>query len=131
MCTVLVGRWGRQLSSGRAKFVSLNCCFYDHLVFPVSMQMINDLNAKGQLISECHFDVLNFPKTKNLKSGQIIRQIMTLIQIVSKLYYQVLSFCWFHHFLYSRAEICQIFHWFLENKKISKRHSEINWSLVF
>ena len=67
MCTVLVGRWGRQLSSGRAKFVSLNCCFYDHLVFPVSMQMINDLNAKGQLISECHFDVLNFPKNQESK----------------------------------------------------------------
>ena len=45
--------------------------------------MINKHNAKGQLISECIFDVLNFPKKtmqkfdkflpKNLKSGQIIR----------------------------------------------------------
>ena len=28
---------------------------------------------KGQLVSECPFDVSNFPKTKNLKSDQIIR----------------------------------------------------------
>ena len=31
-------------------------------------------SSKGQLISECLFDVLNFPKTflpQNLKSGQI------------------------------------------------------------
>jgi hypothetical protein len=41
------------------------------------------MSGKGQLISECLFDVLNFPKKttqqfdrflpKNLKSGQIIR----------------------------------------------------------
>ena len=35
-------------------------------------------------------------------------------------------FCWFDHFLYSRAEICQIFRWLFVKFKISKRHSEIN-----
>ena len=40
-------------------------------------------------------------------------------------------FCWFDHFLYSRSEICQIF-WcfFLENLRLSKSHSEINWPLA-
>ena len=38
--------------------------------------------------------------------------------------------CWFDHFLYSRAEICQIFRWFFGKFKISKRHSEINWPLA-
>ena len=41
------------------------------------------IHAKGPLISECLFDFLNFPKTqqkiwdlaKNLKSGQIIREM--------------------------------------------------------
>ena len=35
--------------------------------------------------------------------------------------------CWFDHFLVSRAEICQIFHWFFGKFKASKKHSEINW----
>ena len=39
-------------------------------------------------------------------------------------------FCWFDHFLCPRAEICQIFHWFFGNFKVSKRHSEINGPLV-
>ena len=30
------------------------------------------------------------------------------------------------HFLYSRAEICQIFQWFFGKFKKLKRHSEIN-----
>ena len=36
---------------------------------------------------------------------------------------------WFDHFLDSGAKICQIFRWFFENLKKSKRHSEINWPL--
>ena len=39
-------------------------------------------------------------------------------------------FCWFHHFLYSRTEICQIFRCFFGKFKIIKRHSEMNWPLV-
>ena len=97
---------------------------------------------KGQLISECLFDVLNFPKTNekfdkflpwNLKSGQIIwlrHTIMTLniINSIFKLNYykKVHSFCLFDHFLDSRTEICQIFCCFFGKFKISKRHSEIN-----
>ena len=36
---------------------------------------------------------------------------------------------WFDHFLYSRAEICQIFHWFFGKSMTTKRHSGINWPL--
>ena len=39
-------------------------------------------------------------------------------------------FFWLDYFLDSRAEICQIFRWFLGKSNISKRHSEINWPLV-
>ena len=43
-------------------------------------------------------------------------------------YYQrVPLFCWFDHFLYPRAEICQFFCWFFGKFKTSKRLSEINW----
>ena len=37
----------------------------------------------------------------------------------------MLLFCWFHHFLDSRAEMC-LFFWKL---KTAKGHSEINWPL--
>ena len=39
-------------------------------------------------------------------------------------------FCWFDHFLYTRAEICQIFRCFFGKFKISKGHSEVNRLLV-
>ena len=48
-----------------------------------------------------------------------------------KYYEKVPLFCCFDHFLYTRAEICQIFRcFFLENLRLSKRHSEINWPLA-
>ena len=47
-----------------------------------------------------------------------------------KYYKKVPLFCWFDHFLYIRAEICQIFRCFLENLRLSKRRSEINLPLV-
>ena len=39
-------------------------------------------------------------------------------------------FWWVHHFLDSRAEICQIFRCFFVKSMTPKRHSEINWPLV-
>ena len=43
---------------------------------------------------------------------------------------KVFLFCWFDHFLDSRAEICQIFRWFFGKFKAPKRHSEINWPSI-
>ena len=42
-------------------------------------------------------------------------------------------FCWFHHFLDSRADICQIFRWYLNilvQTMTPKGHFEINWPLI-
>ena len=39
-------------------------------------------------------------------------------------------FCWFYHFLDSRAEICQIFRLLFGKLKTSQRHSEIKWPLT-
>ena len=98
--------------------------------------------CKGQLISERLFDILNFPKNQ-WKIWQIsaleykkwlnhkIKATNYLQIILDITYYRkVPLFCWFDHFLYSRAEICQIFRWFFGKFKISKRHSEINWPLA-
>ena len=38
-------------------------------------------------------------------------------------------FCWFHHFLDSRAETCQIFCWYFGPNDDTKGHFEINWPL--
>ena len=46
-----------------------------------------------------------------------------------KYYKKVPLFCWFYHFLYSRAEICQIFWGIFGKFEISKGHSEINWPI--
>ena len=43
----------------------------------------------------------------------------------------MLLLCWFDHFLDSRAEICQIFHWLFGKSMTLKRHSEIYWPLGF
>ena len=40
-----------------------------------------------------------------------------------------IHFDYFITILYSRAEICQIFHCFFGKFKVSKRHSEISWPL--
>ena len=64
--------------------------------------------TKGQLISECLFDVLNFQKKKKTTKN-------------------LTNFCpeskkWSNHiFLYTRAEICQIFRWFFGKFKIIKK----------
>ena len=39
-------------------------------------------------------------------------------------------FCWFYHFLESRAEICQIFGWYFGPNDDTKRTFEINWPLA-
>ena len=97
-------------------------------------------STKGQLISECLFDVFNFPKTNetfdkflpyNLKSGQIIRQrhtLATLIQIMYKLYW-ILWFVDLTTFYILGEIFVKFFVGFLENLRLSKRHSEINWPL--
>ena len=38
-------------------------------------------------------------------------------------------FCWFHHFLDSRAEIVKFFRWYFGRNDDTKRHFEINWPL--
>ena len=47
--------------------------------------------AKGQIISECLFDFLNFPKSNekfdkflphNLKGGQIIKQVHHIVSLI-------------------------------------------------
>ena len=51
--------------------------------------------------------------------------------IVDKFFYykKVPLFCWFDHFLVSRAEMRQSFRWFFEKSMTPKKHSEINWPL--
>ena len=94
------------------------------------------LNAtKGQLISECLFDFLNFPKNtekfdtflpKNMKGVEIIKiKTMPFTTTIYRWLYGLLivfkdNFLWSDHFLDPWAEICQIFRCFLENLKNQK-----------
>ena len=68
------------------KFKNIKKTFWDYLTFRNKYKTQKKRNAflwtQGQLISECLFDVLNFPKNQrkiwqisaqNLKSGQIIK----------------------------------------------------------
>ena len=45
-------------------------------------------------------------------------------------YKKVPLFCWFHHFLESRAEIVKFFRWSLVKTMTPERHFEINWPLA-
>ena len=103
-----------------------------------------NVNPKGQLISECLFDVLNFPKNQ--------RKIWQISALESKKWsnhkitapysvFKTLNSPYNHSIkesvfalliwpLFSAwAEICQIFRFFFGKFKTSKRHSEIIWPL--
>jgi len=81
-----------------------------------------DSPAKGQLISECLFDILNFPRNQR---G---------IWQISALGYQK----WSNHKIKAHyndfdtniIRRCHYFRCFFGKFKKSKRHSEINWPLV-
>ena len=93
-------------------------------------------------ISKCLFDILNFPKdqqkiwqisaleSKKWSNRKIKAHYNDFDTNYIKYYKKVSLFCWYDHFLYSKAEICQNFRWFFGKFKISKRHSEINWPLT-
>ena len=67
------------------------------------------------------------------KSGQINKVIILwlygLFNVLKTLYGAFIL--WFYHFLDSGQKFVKFFGFFLENLKISKRHSEIIWPLAF
>ena len=101
--------------------------------------------AKGQLISECLFDVLNFPK-KQRKIWQISaleskkwsnHKIKAhyndfdtnYVQIILNIIRRCLYFVDLTTFYILGQKFVKVFIGFLENLRLSKRHSEINWHL--
>ena len=74
---------------------------------------------------------LEFEKGSNHKIKALYNIFNTLNSPCKLCHYKkVPLFCCRDHFLYSRAEICQIFCWFFGKLQISERHSEINWTLI-
>ena len=101
---------------------------------------------KGQLISECLFDVLDFPKNQRK-----IWQISALeskkwsnhkikahyndfdtnyVQIILNIIRRCLYFVDLTTFYILGQKFVKFFIGFLENLRLSKRHSEINWPLA-
>ena len=97
------------------------------------------LSIKGQLISECLFDVLNFPKKQpkiwqisaleskkwsnhKIKAHCNANYVQIILNIIRRCLY-------FVDLTTSRAEICQIFCCFLEILRLPKIYSEYNWPL--
>ena len=106
---------------------------------------ISHTYTKGQLISECLFDVLNFPKNQRK-----IWQISALeykkwsnhkikahyndfdtnyVQIILNIIRRCLYFVDLTTFYILGQKFVKFFVGFLENLRLSKRHSEINWPL--
>ena len=92
-----------------------------------------DDSFKGQIISECLWFFLNFPKSqRKIKKNSAPESKKRSNHKIKALWYikKVLLLSWFDHFLDSRAETCQIFRCFFGKSMTPKRHSEINWPLV-
>ena len=100
-----------------------------NLIWILSDLWINFLTFK---IGELCFLLIEIDRKDHLNSIFLLlfwqSFLMSLCTNYNKFYKKV-PLCWFDHFLYSRAEICQFFRWFFGKFK-SKRHSEINWPLA-
>ena len=109
--------WIQKCRYSCLKVNELQNAFLIFLTFPKNQQKIWQISA------------LESKKWSNHKINAHYNDWYILYLNYIKYYETVSLFCWYDHFLYSRAEICQIFRRFFGKFKISRRHSKINWPL--